>query len=114
MLKYCTNIGACKMEFISFRGKNLEATVIMIAGQEFVMASVADRFDSIAADVYSQQKIDIVPGLKITEKKTGVLFEILSKPEGYSRLVSVKNVRRNLSGINISEEDLRKNYRFVG
>jgi len=102
------------MEFISFRGKNLEATMITVAGQEFVMAAVGDRLDSATAEIYAQQKIDIVPGLKATEKKSGTLFEILSKPEGYSRLVSIKDIRRNLTPINVSEDKLRQEFRFVG
>lgn len=101
------------MEFISFRGKNLEATMITVAGQEFVMAAVGDRLDSASADIYAQQKIEIVPGLKATEKKSGTLFEILSKPEGYSRHVKIKDTRRNLTPINVTEDELRKNYRFV-
>ena len=102
------------MEFISFRGKNLEATMITVAGQEFVMAAVGDRLDSATAEIYAQQKIDIVPGLKATEKKSVTLFEILSKPEGYSRLVSIKDIRRNLTPINVSEDKLRQEFRFVG
>ena len=101
------------MEFISFRGKNLEATMITVGGQEFVMAAVSDRLDSATAEIYSQQKIEIVPGLKATEKKTGTLFEILSKPIGYMKQVSIKDTRRNLTPINVSEDELRQNYRFV-
>ena len=101
------------MEFISFRGKNLEATMITVAGQDFVMAAVSDRLDSATADIYAQQKIDIVPGLKATEKKSGTLFEILSRPIGYSRQVSIKDTRRNLTPINVTEDELRQNYRFV-
>ena len=101
------------MEFISFRGKNLEATRITVAGQEFVMAAVGDRVDSATAEIYAQQKIDIVPGLKVIEKKSGTLFEILSSPIGYSRLVKIKDTRRNLTPINVSEDELRQNYRFA-
>jgi len=101
------------MEFISFRGKNLEATMITVAGQEFVMAAVGDRVDSATAEIYAQQKIDIVPGLKVIEKKSGTLFEILSSPIGYSRLVSIKDIRRNLTPINVPEDKLRQEFRFV-
>ena len=103
------------IEFITFRGKLLEAKLTWLGNQEIIQAAIpSDHIDSATADVYLQQKIEIVPGLKITEKKSGTLFEILSKPEGYSRFVSIKDVRRNLSGINISEDELRQNYRFVG
>ena len=100
-------------EFVSFRGKNLEATRITVARQEFIIAAVGDRVDSATAEIYAQQKIDIVPGLKVVEKKSGTLFEILSKPEGYSRLVKIKDTRRNLTPVNIAEDELRQNYRFV-
>lgn len=100
------------MEFISFRGKNLEATVITVGGQEFVMAAVGDRADSATAEIYGQ-KIEIVPGLKVIEKKSGTLFEILSSPIGYSRLVSIKDIRRNLTPVNVPEDKLRQEFRFV-
>jgi hypothetical protein len=54
------------MEFLSFRGQQLEATIISAGGQEFVIAPIGDRLDATAARIYSQQKIDIVPGLKVT------------------------------------------------
>jgi len=101
------------MEFISFRGKNLEATMITVAGQQFVMAAVGDRLDSATAEIYSQQNIDIVPGLKVREKKTGVLYEILSKPIGFMKQVSIKDTSRNLTPVNITEDKLRQEFRFV-
>jgi hypothetical protein len=55
-----------------------------------------------------------VPGLKIKNKKSGKEFEILSKPEGYSRHVTIKDTRRNLNPESITEDELRQNFRFVG
>ena len=103
------------VEFLDFRGKKLVATTTWVGGQEFVMAAVpSDRQDSINAEIYAQQKIDIVPGLKVMEKKWGKEFAILSKPIGYSKHVSIQETRRNLSPVNVSEDELRQNYRFVG
>ncbi|MEG4520995.1 hypothetical protein [Microcoleus sp. AT9b-C5] len=102
------------MEFVNFRGKNLEATLITVGGQDFLIAAVGDRQDLAIADIYAQQKIEIVPGLKVMEKKSGKEFEILSKPIGFMRQVSIKDTRRSLTPINIPEDDLRRNYRFVG
>lgn len=102
------------MEFVNFRGKNLEATLITVGGQDFLIAAVGDRQDLAIADIYAQQNIQIVPGLKITEKKTGKEFEILSKPIGFMRQVSIKDTRRNLTPVMVPEDELRLNYRFVG
>jgi hypothetical protein len=102
------------MEFISFRGKNLEATIITVGGQEFVMAAVGDRLDSAIADIYAQQNIEIVPGLRVVNKKSGTEFKILSKPIGYSKHVSIQETRRNVIPTPITEDELRQNYRFVG
>ena len=103
------------IEFLTFRGKLVEAKVMWLGNQEVVMAAIhGNRVDSLSADVYAQQKIDIVPGLKIIKKKSGGEFIILSKPAGYSRMVTIKDSHYNLSPLNITEEDLRKNYRFVG
>jgi len=102
-------------EFVNVRGQNLMASSVWAGGQEFLIIAVpGDRIDSATADIVAQQSIAIVPGLKITEKSTGTLFEILSKPEGYSRLVRIKDIRRNLTPVNISEDELRQKYRFVG
>ena len=103
-------------EFITFRGKLLEAKVTWLGSQEIVQAAIpSDRIDNATFDVYAPQKIDIEPGLKITHKKTGKEFEILSHPVGYSRHVSVRDSRRStMNPVNITEEDLRENYRFVG
>ncbi len=101
------------LEFLDFRGQKLVATTTWVGGQEFVMAAVpSDSQDSATAEIYAQQNIQIVPGLKITDR-TGKLFEVLSKPEGYSRLVRIKDVRRNLTPVNISEDELRRNFRFT-
>jgi hypothetical protein len=104
------------IEFLSFRGKQLEAKVMWLGNQEVVMAAIhSNRVDSLSADVYAQQKIDIKPGLKITNKKSGKEFEVLSHPAGYSRHVTIKDSRRDtMNSITITEEDLRQNYRFVG
>lgn len=101
------------MEFINFRGKNLEATMITVAGQQFVMAAVGDRLDSATAEIYAQQNIEIVPGLKVKEKKSGTLYEILSKPIGFMKQVTIKDTARNLTPINIPEDKLRQEFRFV-
>jgi hypothetical protein len=102
------------LEFLDFRGKKLVATTTWVGGQEFVMAAVpGDRQDSATAEIYAQQNIEIVPGLKIMEKKTGKEFEILSQPKGYSRHVTIKDARRNLNPVNVTEDELRQNFRFV-
>lgn len=103
------------VEFVDFRGKKLVATTTWVGTQEFVMAPVpGDRQDAATAEIYAQQNIDIVPGLTIKEKKTGKEFTVLSKPIGYSRHVTIKDARRNLNPENITEDELRQNYRFVG
>ena len=103
------------VEFLDFRGKKLVASTTWVGSQEFVMAAIPiDRQDAINAEIYAQQKIDIVPGLKVMEKKTGTEFQILSKPNGYSRLVTLKDTRRNLTPVMVPEDDLRRDYRFVG
>jgi hypothetical protein len=103
------------LEFLDFRGQKLVATTTWVGGQEFVMAAVpGDRQDAATADIYAQQNIEIVPGLKIENKKSGKQFEILSKPEGYSRHVTIKDTRRNLNPESITEDELRQNFRFVG
>lgn len=102
------------MEFVNFRGRNLQANLITVAGQEFVIAAVGDRYDSAIADIYAQQNIEIVPGLRVVNKKSGTEFKILSKPIGYSKHVSIQETRRNLSPVNVPEDELRQNYRFVG
>ncbi|MEG4446704.1 hypothetical protein QUB49_33945 [Microcoleus sp. AT9_B4] len=101
------------MEFVNFRGKNLEATLITVGGQDFLIAAVGDRQDLAIAEIYAQQKIEIVPGLKVCEKKSGTLFEVLSQPSGHLRHVRIKDSRRNLTPVNVTEDDLRRNYRFV-
>ncbi|MEG4087524.1 MULTISPECIES: hypothetical protein [unclassified Microcoleus] len=101
-------------EFINFRGKNLPATMITVGGQDFLIAAVGDRQDSAIADIYAQQNIEIVPGLKVMERKSGTLFEILSQPSGHLRHVRIKDTRRNLTPINVTEDRLRQDFRFVG
>ena len=101
------------VEFLDFRGKKLVATTTWVGAQEFVMAPVpSDRQDAATAEIYAQQNIQIVPGLKITDKM-GKLFEVLSSPTGYSRLVTIKDIRRNLTPVNIPEDELRQKYRFT-
>ena len=102
------------MEFVNFRGKNLQATLITVAGQEFLIAAVGDRQDSAIADIHAQQNIEIVPGLKIVNKKSGKEFEIISKPTGFMRHVQIKETRRNIIPEPITEDELRQNYRFAG
>lgn len=102
-------------EFVTVRGKRLEASRMWVGAQEFLIVAVpSDRADSAAAEVYSQQAIEIQPGFKVMEKSTGTIFEILSKPEGYSRIVTLKDYRRNLTPIKVPEDELRQNFRFVG
>lgn len=85
-----------------------------MGSQRIVMAVVpADRQDAATAEVYCQQAIEIVPGLKILQKSTGKIFEVLSRPAGVTRMVSVKDFRRNLTPEMISEDELRRNFRFV-
>jgi hypothetical protein len=103
------------VEFLDFRGKKLVATTAWVGAQEFVMAAVpSGRTDSATAEIYAQQNIEIVPGLKVMEKKSGKEFEILSKPIGYSKHVTIKETRRNIISAPITEDDLRQNFRFVG
>ncbi|MEG4521048.1 hypothetical protein [Microcoleus sp. AT9_A5] len=98
---------------MSFRGQQLEATVISAGGQDFVIAAVGDRLDSTAARIHSQQKIDIVPGLEVRELATGTRYKVLSRPEGHMRHVRIKDETRNLTPIAVTEDVLRQNYRFV-
>jgi hypothetical protein len=100
-------------EFVNVRGQNLMANSVWAAGQEFLIIAIPPHhFDSATADILAQQAIEITPGLKITEKATGKLFEVLSGPEGYSRHVQIKDVRRNLNPVHIPEDELRQKYRF--
>ncbi|MEG3922971.1 hypothetical protein QUA07_28220 [Microcoleus sp. T3_A4] len=101
-------------EFINFRGKNLPATMISVGGQDFLIAAVGDRQDLAIADIYAQQAIEIVPGLKIVNKKSGKEFEIVSQPTGFMKHVSIRETRRSLNPEPITEQELRQNYRFVG
>lgn len=102
------------MEFLSFRGQQLEATVISAGGQDFVIAAVGDRMDSTAARIYSQQKIDIVPGLEVRAIDTGKKYKVLSAPEGYMRHVKIKDESRyDNTPINVTEDVLRQKFRFV-
>ncbi len=53
------------MDFLNFEGQNLEATVVWMGREKIVRAVVsADRQDASTAEVYAQQKIGILPGLK--------------------------------------------------
>lgn len=101
------------MEFLSFRGQQLEATIVNAGGQDFVIAPIGDRLDSTAARIYAQQKIDIVPGLKVTELATGTSYEVLSRPEGIMRHVRLLDYKRGLSPIAVTEDELRQKYRFM-
>ena len=101
-------------EFVNVRGQNLLANSVWSGGQEFLIIAIpGDRQDAATADIVAQQSIEIVPGLKVTEKATGKLFEILSPPTGYSRHVRIKDVRRNLTPVNVPEDELRQKYRFT-
>lgn len=102
------------MEFINFRGTNLEATIVRAGGQEFIIAAIpATKMDSDAARIYSQQKIEIVPGLKVMELATGTKYEVLSRPEGFFQAVQIKDTLRNATPIFVPENELRQNFRFV-
>lgn len=101
------------MEFLNFRGQQLEATIISTGGQDFVIAAVGDRLDSAAARIHAQQKIEIVPGLKLTEIATGTTYQVVTKPEGFMRQVMIKDVLRNLTPIAVTEDVLRQKYRFI-
>jgi hypothetical protein len=101
------------LEFLDFRGQKLVATTTWVGGQEFVLAAIpVDRQDSTTAEILAQQNIEIVPGLKITDR-SGKLFEILSRPTGFSKHVRIKDVRRDLTPINVTEDELRRNFRFT-
>ena len=101
------------MEFLSFRGQQLEATVIRTGGQEFMIAPIGDRLDSTAARIYAQQKIDIVPGLEVMELATGTRYKVLSQPSGIMRHVRIKDIARNLTLIAVTEDELRQKFRFM-
>ena len=101
------------LEFVTARGQNLMASSVWSGGQEFLIVPIpSDRIDSATADILAQQSIAIVPGLKITEKSSGKLFEVLSAPKGYSRHVEIKDIRRDLTPVHIPEDELRQQYRF--
>lgn len=103
-------------EFVTVRGKLHEGVKTWAAsGHEIIVVVIpADRQDAANADIYAQQNIAIVPGLKIEHKKSGTLFEVLSPPTGFMKQISIKDVRRNLTPVRITESELRRNYRFVG
>jgi hypothetical protein len=101
------------MEFLSFRGQQLEATIVRAGGQEFVMAPISTWLDSTAARIYAQQKIDIVPGLEVRELETGTRYKVLSEPTGHMRHVRIKDILRNTTPINVTEDVLRQKFRFV-
>jgi hypothetical protein len=102
------------VELINVRGQNLLARSMWVAGQEFLIIAVPiDRQDAVTSDIYNQQNIEITPGLKIMEKATGKLFEVLSGPNGYSRHVTIKDVRWNLTPVNIPEDEIRQKFRFT-
>jgi hypothetical protein len=101
-------------EFVNVRGQNLLAVSTWASGQEFLIIAIPRaNFDAATASIVAQQSIDIVPGLKVTERTTGKLFEILSPPTGYSRHVQIKDIKRNLTPINVTEDELRQKYRFT-
>ena len=104
------------MEFLNFRGKNLEAALITVAGQEFVMAAVGDWQDAATVEIPAQQErgIEIVPGLRIKEKKSGQEFKILSKPTGYYNQVEIQDIYHMQLSLHVLEAELRQNYQFVG
>ncbi len=102
------------MEFISFRGKNLQANLITVAGQEFLIAAVGNRQDAPTAEIHAQQAIEIVPGLRIQDKKSGQEFKILSKPTGYYNQVEIQDIHHMQLSVHILENELRQNYRFIG
>ncbi|MEG4287263.1 hypothetical protein QUB68_29580 [Microcoleus sp. A006_D1] len=101
------------MEFLNFRGQQLEATIVSTGGQDFVIAAVGDRMDATATRIYAQQKIDIVAGLEVMEIATGTRYKVLSPPEGFMRQVMIKDIARNLTPIAVTEDVLRQKYRFM-
>ncbi|MEG4281009.1 hypothetical protein QUA62_26640 [Microcoleus sp. MON1_C1] len=102
-------------EFVNVRGQNLMASSVWAGGQEFLIIAIpSDRQDSATAEIYAQQNIEIVPGLKIQNKKSGKEFEILSKPSGFMKHIKIKETRRNIIPEPITEDELRQNYRFMG
>jgi hypothetical protein len=105
------------MDFLNDKGQQLQATEIKCGIHKFVIAAIPiDDWDAKSARIAAQQQIEIVPGLKVSELATGRRFEVLSKPEGIMRNVSLKDLTINdyrQTPTWVTEDKLRQKFRFV-
>jgi hypothetical protein len=103
------------IEFVTVRGKMLEGVRTWANGQEFIIVAVPGvRQDAATPEIDAQQEIEIVPGLKIKDKKSGQEFKILSKPTGYCKMVEIQDIHHMCLSTHASEDEIRQNFRFVG
>ncbi|MEG4577575.1 hypothetical protein QUA56_33655 [Microcoleus sp. N3A4] len=101
-------------ESVTVRGKTLEASRMWVGAQEFLIVAIPSDRDAATAEIHTQQAIEIVPGLRIQDKKSGKELKILSKPQGYCNLVEVQDIHHMQLSTHISEDEIRQNFRFVG
>lgn len=70
-------------ESVTVRGKVLEGIRTWANGQEIIIVIIpGDRQDAATTEIHTQQAIEIIPGLRIQDKKSGKELKILSKPQG--------------------------------
>jgi hypothetical protein len=97
-------------EFVNARGQNLLASSVWAGGQEFLIVAVpGDRPDS-GNSTPPTQPIEIVPGLRIKDKKSGQEFKVFSKPIGHLRLVEIQDIHHMQLSRHISEDELRQKF----
>ena len=104
------------MEFLNIRGQQLEATIINVAGQGFVMAAIGDRLDSAAARIYSQQQIEIRSGQEIEETATGKKFaivKILAPNDEFQQILIADKSNPKSGAIAVSGDRLRRDFEFL-
>lgn len=97
------------------RGQNLLASSVWAGGQEFLIVAIpGDRADSGNGDTYAQQQpIEIAPGLRIKDKKTGQEFKVLSKPTGFYKQVEIQDIHHMQLSLRVLEDELRQKYHFI-
>jgi hypothetical protein len=91
------------------------ANSVWSGGQEFLIIAIpGDRQDAATtSDIVAQQPIEIVPGMKIKDKKTGQEFKVLSKPTGFYRQVEIQDIHHVQLSLHVLEDELRQRYHFI-
>lgn len=100
-------------EFVNVRGQNLPASSVWSGGQEFLIIAVPSDHADSGNGTPPAPPIEIVPGLRIKEKKSGQEFKILSKPTGYSRAVEIQDIHHMRLSFELLEDELRQNFCFI-